>query len=88
MKTNTTFINPAIASLIEAKEEVKQLMEETRAAESELTERENLILTELELMANKMESFQKEARKLRLWLKILTFATILSFGFSTYIHFR
>lgn len=52
--TNKSFIYPEIASLLEAKEEVKKLMDEAKYTESHITEREDLIVSELEAMSAKI----------------------------------
>lgn len=87
MKPATNFINPEIASLIEAKNEIANLIEQTKQTEKEINDREDLILNEMEMMAKKMDDFQDQAKKLRKMFKTLTFTVIASFLGAAAIYF-
>lgn len=76
-KTNTSFIYPEIASLIEAKEEVRQLIEETKTATSHVHDREELILSELESMSARINSITDEYAKIMRLIKIAFTASFL-----------
>lgn len=88
MRSHTSFINPEIASLIQVKEEVRQIMEETKAAESQLTERENLILSELESMSGRMNRLQEDYAKIMKLFKISFFCAFMLILFSFLTHFK
>lgn len=87
MKPATNFINPQIASLIEAKNEIASLIEQTKQTEKEINDREDLILNEMEVMAKKMDEFQDQAKKLRKMFKILTSTVIVSFLVAAALYF-
>lgn len=86
--TNKSFIYPEIASLLEAKEEVKKLMDEAKYTESHITEREDLIVSELEAMSAKIYKMEKDAKRLKLFIYILSFLTLTSISFLIFSRFH
>jgi hypothetical protein len=88
-KPQTSFINPAIANLIEAKQEIQALMEETRKVEDGLTEKDEEYVSALEMMTFRIDAIQLEQEKMRKQMLIfMTCAIVFAGGLFYWVFHR